>query len=129
MKFIVNVLGHPIDVTIALGHNNDKGVYKTSGRKKDFEELNLVGLSDRGYSHHQLIRPDDLEMATKLKLSAETFSSIQAKHRAPGEIIHSFVKFFAYASERVTDTPEFQAYALITIYNLVGWKIFEKENQ
>lgn len=76
-------------------------------------------LSDRGYSHHMLIRPDDEEMAAKIGLTVNEFSCQQAKHRSPVEIFNSFAKKFSFASDKVEESPEFQAFALMTIFNLV----------
>lgn len=92
-------------------------------RKKDLELLNVVGLSDRGYSHHMLLRPDDEEMAGKLGLSPDEFSCQQAKHRSPVEIFNSFAKQFSFASEKVKEPPEFHAFALMTIFNLVSYNM------
>jgi hypothetical protein len=83
------------------------------------ELLNIIGLSDRGYSHQMLLRPDDEKMAEKLGLTLDEYSCQQAKHRSPVEIFNSFAKSFSYASEKVREAPEFHAFALMTIFNLV----------
>ena len=89
------------------------------------QNFNLIGLSDRGYSCTQLIRPDDDSYAAQLKLPVEEFSFQQAKHRSPVETLFSAVKNYEYASERVKDTPEIQAFNLMTIYNLVQIKKYK----
>lgn len=140
-QIITDVHGIPIDIVIALGifflsllssnflnllgHNNDGGVYRLT-RKKDLERLNVIGLSDRGYSHHMLIRPDDEEMAAKLGLRLDEFSCQQAKHRARVEIFNSFAKQFSYAAEKARESPEYQAFALMTIYHLVTTNLLLK---
>ncbi len=89
------------------------------------EEANIVGLVDRGYQHKQLVRPDDLEMAKALKMTPEDFSSQQAKHRAPVEIMNTIAKYYNFASQKVSQPPEFQAFALMTIYYLSAVMMFE----
>lgn len=110
--------GLPFDVVIGLGHNNDKGMYKLSGTKELFEHMNIMGLADRGYQNVQLIRPDNLKLAKHLSLTPEKFSSRQAQARSPGEIINGVVKFYSFASQPVSQSPEFQAFALMIIYHL-----------
>ena len=119
-QVIVDVYGKPLHVAIGRGHNNDQGMFKLSGKKRQIQMDNVLGLSDRGYSNVHLIRPDDIEFATRLHLSVDAFGCIQSKHRASAEIINSLSKFYSFASTRVAQVPEFQAYALMIIYYLVG---------
>ena len=111
-----------INVT-AAGHNNDKGMYKLSGRKEMFELLNVLGLCDRGYSNNQLIRPDDPNVSLSLNVSVEEFSYIQAKYRSLVENLFAVIKLFSYAGTKAKDTPEVQALNLVTIYSLSKLKL------
>lgn len=91
------------------------GIFKLSGFKDFIELLNIFGLCDRGYNHYLLIRPDDN--------NTKDFSSTQSKYRSPGEIVFSKTKCFSYAEKKTKDTPEIQAFNLMTIYNLVRMMI------
>lgn len=44
-QVVTDIRGIPIDVSIALGHNNDKGVFNLSGFRDQIEEENVSGLS------------------------------------------------------------------------------------
>ena len=39
-QVIVDIYGYPLHVAIGLGHNNNKGMYKLSGKKEEIEWLN-----------------------------------------------------------------------------------------
>jgi hypothetical protein len=67
-----------------------------------------------------LLRPDDELMASKLGLTLDEFSCQQAKRRSPVEVFNSFAKSYSFATDKVRETPEFQAFALMTIYYLVS---------
>jgi hypothetical protein len=82
------------------------------------ELQNIVGLSDWGYQHNLLLRPDNTEAAKRLGLSSEKFYAMHAKHRAPVEIMNAITKFFSFAAKKVTQPPEFQAFTLLIIYYL-----------
>ena len=75
-QVIVDIFGRPLSVVIGLGHNNDKGVYKLSGKKEEVEMLNISGLSDRGYKHTHLIRPDDEKCASMLGIKLTNYNYI-----------------------------------------------------
>jgi hypothetical protein len=118
----VSLSGTLYDVRIALGHNNDKGVFNLTTR--DYvEEMNLTGLTDRGYSHPQLIRPDNKGIAQHLGYpTVEAFGSDHAAARSPAEIINSYTKNWEFASSKCSQSPEFQAFGLMTVYYLVAMK-------
>lgn len=82
------------------------------------ELQNILGLVDRGYQHPLLLRPDNLEVAKSLDLLPGNFSALHAKHRAPVEIMNTIAKFFSFASNKVSQPPEFQAFTLMIIYYL-----------
>jgi len=116
-QVITDIKGFPLHVAICLGHNNDKGVFILTDKKKDVEELNITGLCDRGYSHSQF-RPDDPNLPAQLDLSPESFSSLQSKHRTPVEILNTLTKFFSFADSRVIEGPEFHSFGLMIVYFL-----------
>lgn len=122
-QVVVSIEGIPYDVQIALGHNNDKGVFNLTIR--DYvQENNILGLADRGYSHHQLIRPDNVEAAQLLGYpTVEAFGCDHAAARSPAEIINSLTKNWEFADGICSQSPEFQAFALMTIYYLVTMKM------
>jgi len=118
----LSLTGILYDVQIALGHNNDKGLFNLSIREY-VESMNITGLSDRGYSHSQLIRPDNREIAEILRYpTVEAFGSSHAAARSPAEIVNSVTKNWEFASKVCSQSPEFQAFGLMTIYYLVAMK-------
>lgn len=95
VQTITDIHGNIIDVVIALGHNNDSGVFNLSGRKDFMEQMNICGLSDRGYNSTHLIRPDDSSLASSFHVSPEMFSTIRARYRSPIEQLFSPIKNFS----------------------------------
>lgn len=105
---------------------NYSGIFNVSGFRSNIEELNVMGLADRGYSHQLLIRPDDKMRASRLRLTADEYSAQQARFRAPGEIVFSTTKLFTYADQRASDNPEIQAFCLMIIYFLVKCSLSDR---
>ena len=114
------VTGFLIHLCVALGHNNDQGVFNNTMRKL-VETLNLVGLADRGYTHQNLVTPN-----TQPKLSAvdpEEWSKRHAAHRSKVENLNSLIKNWGFAAYRVCQEPEVQALALLCVYGLTNMMI------
>jgi hypothetical protein len=122
-QVMVSLTGVLYDVQIALGHNNDKGVFNLTVRDY-LEQENLTGLADRGYSHPLLVRPDNTDIAECLGFpTVEAYGSSHAAARSPAEIINSSTKSWAFASQVCGTSPEFQAFGLMTVYYLVAMKM------
>ena len=115
--------GKLLKVMIANGHNSDKAMFNLETRI-EIENDNICGLADRGYQHCLLIRPDDKDMANHLGLSVDEFGAQHSKYRSPGEMISSLTKLFSFASQRVTQPPEFQAFALMSVYLLTDLNLY-----
>jgi hypothetical protein len=53
------------------------------------EFQNIVSLSDQGYQHNLLLRPDNTEATKRMGLLSEKFSVMHAKHKALVEIMNA----------------------------------------
>lgn len=112
-----SVTGFLIHLSIALGHNNDQGVFNSTIRKV-VELFNLVGLADRAYHHQNLVTP-----TTQPNVSAvdpEEWSKRHAAHRSKVENLNSLIKNWGFAAYRVHQEPEVQALALLCVYGLTN---------
>lgn len=114
---VVSLRGLVYSVVIALGHNNDQGLFNRTF--KDYiSQHNIVGLGDRGYTHPLLLTPADKPQESSY--SELDWSKLQSDHRSPVEIINSLTKGWALAAGKVRIQPEYQAMALHIIYCLVN---------
>ena len=93
-QVLTNVVGIILCVVIALGHNNDQGVWNKTV-KQNIEDANIVGLGDRGYTHSHILSPSKIPEGSILfnkDVDEITYSKVHSMHRSPVEIINSFTK-------------------------------------
>ncbi len=104
-------------VVIALGHNNDQGLFNQTF--SDYiQQHNITGLSDRGYVHQNLATPS--MQPTESDIDPEAWSKEHSRHRYPVEVTNAFIKNWQFTAIRVKQRPEIQAIALMTIYGLTN---------
>jgi len=115
-QVVTSLRGLVYAVVIALGHNNDQGVFNQTFRK-EVETRNLIGLGDRGY-HHPIVVPN--VKPKELRRSPAQYSSQHSARRSPAEIINSCTKNWTFAERKVAISPEFQAMGLHIIYCLAN---------
>lgn len=95
------------------GRLNDQACFSESGLQSLLEKLNVNLLADLGYH--------DFHLVTPLSHMPADWRAIQAGMRSVVENINGVVEKWNYASERVRGHhPQFQAYCLLVIYNLVA---------
>jgi hypothetical protein len=117
LKVVISMYGLIYSVVIALGHNNDQGVFNHSFN--DYvQKHNIVGLSDRGYVHQNLVTPST--QPTNSEIDPEEWSTVHSKYRYPVEVTNAFIKNWKFAADRVKQSPEIQGVALIVIYGLTN---------
>ncbi len=65
-QVVVSLRGLIYFVVFAYGHNNDQGVFNHTWAEM-VHQLNIVGLGDRGYSHPNLLTPDDIPQVSLIQ--------------------------------------------------------------
>lgn len=105
-------------VVIALGHNNDQGLFNRTMRDY-ISKANVVGLADRGYTHQHLLSPEKKPPESTIN-SDETWSKMHSEHRSTVEIVNAMVKCWKFASGKCSIGPEEQAMGLFIVYSLVN---------
>jgi len=112
-EVVCSLDGNIWQVILALGHNNDRGVFKERGTKEFVEEKHIKLLADRGYSHANLVTPQD-------DLKSESWNNVQKGLRSVVESVFARVHIYAITSpnNKFKLSPEMQQLVLIVCYNL-----------
>lgn len=98
------------DVQLAPGHNNDQGLFNTTGVEATMVARNTHLLADMGYTSDIVIRPDDL--GGELRLRHSGFRSVVEQNFA-------LVHMFSASSGKFRASPEKQEMVLMIVYALV----------
>lgn len=109
--------GKPWDVQLAPGHNNDQGLFNTTGVEEMLETRDERLLADMGYTSDFVVRPDDL--GGELRLRHSGFRSVVEQNFA-------LVHMFAASGQKFRGTPELQEMVLMIVYALVFLKCAEQ---
>lgn len=112
-QVVITLTGEIISVHFVAGHNNDQGVFNIT-LKERIEQLNIMGITDRGYSHFLLISANDLPL---------DLQATQAAQRAMNEIVIGLSKLWEYAAGKVAHPPEMQALGLRIIYEITNLRL------
>ncbi len=117
-QIICDLEGRIISVHLGMGHNNDQGMFNLTGVREWLERNGLHLLSDCGYHHHRLIRPDAHEDNTE-------WSNRQKGLRSVVEAVAGLAKGWRFAAETSRLPIEWQEMALLTIYHFVAGRLKE----
>lgn len=101
-------------VHLGLGHNNDQGMFKRT-LQEFIEKKDLRLLSDLGFTHSYLIRPE--------KTSDEIWRKEQSALRSVVEVVCGLSHLYAVCSTKFRGTPEFQQVCLMCVWELVNWNL------
>lgn len=101
-------------VHLGLGHNNDQGMFKRT-LKEYVEKKDIRLLSDLGFNHSYLIRPEKCEEGEWRKE--------QCALRSVVEVVCGLAQLFAVCSSKFRGTPEFQQVCLMCVWELVNWNL------
>lgn len=102
--------GDIFSVRLALGHNNDTGVFNTRGTREFVEERHIKLLADRGYRHPYLVTPDVLR--------SEKWNNVQKGLRSVVEVVNARLDAFNVTNAKFRMDPDLQQMVLIVCYNL-----------
>ncbi len=113
-QVVVSLRGIIYNVTLGLGHNNDQGMFDSTGVREVLEQHNLNWLADSGYHHNRLVCP---------RRESRQWDEMQASLRSIIEVVFSHVHSYKFSSGKVRQSPELQSIGLMIIYNLVNWDL------
>jgi len=116
-QVVCSLQGVLYSVCLGLGHNNDQGMLHITGMTEKLSQLGIYLLADGGYSHPRLICPDSFQ--------TKDWNNTQKKLRSIVERVFGLVKRWEFANLTVFQSPEFQQYSLMTIYNLVQIRLLQ----
>jgi hypothetical protein len=108
------------DIVFFAGHNNDQGIYCTSGMNANLQRRSITLLSDMGYRAPQLLRPDAV-------MPDDPY--FEAKHRAMRAAIERtfWINESWSVSGQVCRLPlEIHLYALDATWRLTAWNMRRK---
>eukprot|EP01105_Mastigella_eilhardi_P008084 TRINITY_DN1992_c0_g1_i7.p1 TRINITY_DN1992_c0_g1~~TRINITY_DN1992_c0_g1_i7.p1 ORF type:complete len:159 (-),score=14.56 TRINITY_DN1992_c0_g1_i7:182-658(-) len=88
-------------VFIALGHNNDQGVWNMSGMQEICIENNIKGLGDGGYHSVFLKTP----LCLPINANELQYNETQRSLRAIVEVLQGLVQFWSAADEAAQQEP------------------------
>jgi hypothetical protein len=117
-QIFVDLAGRILSVHLGLGHNNDKGMFNRTGLRSWLEQHGYRVLTDRGYLHHLVVRPDD-------DLHSTQWNNMQKGLRSVVETVAGMVKNFGIARETSRIAPEWQEMALMICYHFTARKLNE----
>jgi hypothetical protein len=117
-QVVVNHLGYILRVTIAKGHNNDKGLYRISQVAEVLAGRGWKLLADLGYQDRNLVTPIPREQIGG-HIDVE-FNAQQAKERVIVENVNSLLKNWNFLEKKCKINPYSQAMAIIVAAQLTS---------
>lgn len=116
-QVVVGLSGIIYSVHLGLGHNNDKGMLKLTGLKDFLLRHNVKFLADRGYSHPNLVTPDERR--------SKEWNNTQKGLRSVVETVQGLAQNWGVARERFVMSPELQEVALMIVYYFLQMRLQE----
>ncbi len=89
-------------------------MFNLTGLRGFIERQGIKLLSDRGYSHESLVRPDDED-------GRREWNNTQKSLRAVVETVFGLVQNFAVAGGVFRQSPELQELALMIVYHVTQY--------
>ena len=105
-----------MNVTFALGHNNDQGVLLLTETDQLLHKHRIKFLGDGGYHHSRIVTPESVPILMEQQ---------QKDERSVVEVVIGLGKGFAIAADKCRQSPELHQYALSVVYQLVQLKMNE----
>lgn len=112
-QIVCSLSGVIYQIDIGKGHNNDSGMFRLSDVRSDLVQKSMKLLSDRGYSHYQLVRRDDRK--------GPDWNRQHAALRSVVETVAGLVHCWGAAAQVFRQSPELQAQAVMICYFLVNF--------
>lgn len=111
-QVVCGLTGELYNVTLGLGHNNDKGMLNLTHMKEFLSDHDLRWLADKGYSYLLLVTPDERK--------GKEWNDEQKSLRSVIETSIGTVKLWRVAGTTFRGTPELQELAVLCCYQLAN---------
>jgi len=113
-QIICDIKGRVMKINLALGHNNDMGLFNLSGVDEWLEKEDITLLADGGYSkgNPRLVTPDE-EKGTQ-------WNNQQKSMRAIVEQVGGLCHNFSSTSSKFKQSPEIQELSIMCVWYIVS---------